>query len=1124
MLTSHHPMRLRVVLIIAMVASGMDLLLPPHAQAVSSYQVGQVSTILPSAPQQLLPLGTITPQDRLAPAGRTTASFRPPPPRLRIPLRASSSGPAVPSGTMLKPTVSNPGYDGFTGLTARDDAESLPAGAGYGASGEPPDQSLCTGNGYVMEVNNTVLAIFSATTSHDLLGGPTNLAAFYGPANTDGFNLTDPRCLYDVPSGKWLVTVLVYSGGSTSNCTPSTVCQSFVYIAVSKTFDPRGAYNIFKLDISDAIDSSKPQCPCLGDQPYLGADANSVWITVNEYGPFNSFGTSYGAELYAIPKGQLLATQQGAIVVFPYSTSSGGADNDDSVQPAVVPGSTYDTSNGGTEYLMEAYASGKLRVFAATQTDKLSMGTPSYSSKDIASHDISSLPFSSPPPMQQRTGAAPYQQTQSPATTDGGDTRMLQVTYADRLLWSSNATGVGSGSGQLVAANYYVVSPRNSSGAFSPSVLKQGTVSLAGENLSYPAVSVNDAGQAEVVVSIVGPDGANTYAPYPSAGYVHLDATNGASNTIHIVNTGAQPADGFTGLASGQGPPERWGDYSAATAASDGSIWFATEMIAGGPRVSDTNWSTTVGHIADPSAPSSQIALSPAPQAQASSGQVGQTSATSTSCVLPPTPPPSNTSLCHPEQSAIAPLTGNLWVADHADNRVLMFPKIAGAISPVATVVLGQPDFASYLCNQGGAASAATLCNPRGVAVDGAGNVWVSDTGNNRVLKYTFPVATNDQPASLVLGQPNMVTVAPDDSTGNSTVSGCAAAASISAPTACGLYSPAQIRFDPAGTTLYVADAFNNRALKYSAATLATSCSRNCNLPASQVWCQPGFNSTSALEPPTASSCNLPTSIAADGSGNVFVADTVNNRVLGFPAGSGNGPAATLDYGHAGSFSSPTPNDNGAGAAGSPSAANLNSPEGVALGTNGRLWIADFGNNRVLQFAAPTFPGSTASATATAEVGQPGTANFTENGYNNQGPSAGSLANPSDITFDPAGNAYVADFGNNRLNEYTAPGSPTAARVARFSAIRHGSAVNFSWRLIGTSGILGFDLYAGQRRLNPREIRATNRHEYHHRVRTLKRGPFTLRVILTNGRQVAVTTRDEAAVSSTAPRTGSIVI
>jgi len=437
-------------------------------------------------------------------------------------------------------------------------------------------------------------------------------------------------------------------------------------------------------------------------------------------------------------------------------------------------------------------------------------------------------------------------------------------------------------------------------------------------------------------------------------------------------------------------------------------------------------------------------------------------------------------------------------------------------------VVLGQPTFTSYLCNQGGAPSAKTLCNPRGVAVDGAGNVWVSDTGNNRVLKYSFPVATNDQPASLVLGQPNMVTVAPDDSTGNSTVSNCTGAASISTPTACGLYSPAQIRFDPAGATLYVADTFNNRALEYPAATLATSCSSNCNLPASQVWCQPDFNSTSAPEPPTASSCNLPTSIAADGPGNVFVADTVNNRVLGFPAGNKNGPMATLVYGHAGSFSSPTPNDDGAGAAGSPSAANLNSPEGVALSPNGRVWIADFGNNRVLQFAAPTFPGTSASDTATGELGQPGTANFTENGYNNQGPSAVSLANPSDITFDLAGNGYVADFGNNRLNEYTVPASPTLARVARFSAIRHGATVNFSWRLTRTSGILGFDLYAGQHRLNPHLIRGTSRKEYHYRIRGLKRGPFTLRVILTNGRPVAIATQHEAASSSAARRTGSV--
>ncbi len=1121
MLTSHRPMCLvlRVGLGIAIMTGATGWLIPPQALAASSYQTVQGSTILPSAPQQILPLGTITPQDRSSPSGRIIASFRPPPPHLRIPPRVVTNGPVVQIGTMQTPTVSNPGYEGFTGLTARDDGESLPALAGYGSSGEPPDQALCTGSGYVMEANNTVLAIYSAGSSHDLLGGPTNLAAFYGAANTNGLNLSDPRCLYDVPSGKWIVTLLVYASGAAPDCTPSTVgCKSFVYIAVSQTSDPRGAYNISKLDISDDGHANKPQCPCLGDQPYLGADANSVWITVNEFGPFSSFTTSYGAELYAIPKSQLLANPLGAIVVFPYSTaSSSGADNDDSVQPAMVSGSTYDTSNGGTEYLMEAYASGTLRVFAATQTSRLSAGTPS--APLLTKKDIASQPFTTPPPMQQRTGAAPYQRTQSPATTDGGDARLLQLTYAAGKLWSSNATGATSGAAQLVASNYYVVSPGSAPGVFSPSVVRQGTVSLAGENLSYPAVGVNDAGQAEMVMSIVGPNNASGYAPYPSAGYVHLDATNGASSTIHIVNTGAQPADGFTGLPASQGPPERWGDYSAAHAATDGSIWFATEMIAGGPRVADTDWSTTVGHITDPSALSSQTVLAPHTQAQASSGQVGQPNSTTTSCLLPP----SNQSLCHPEQSAIAPLTGNLWVADHADNRVLMFPDIGGAILPVATVVLGQPDFASYLCNQGAAPTAATLCNPRGVAVDGAGNVWVSDTGNNRVLKYAVPASGSDQPASSVLGQSDMVTVSPDDTTGANAVSNCSAAGSTFAPTACGLYSPAQIRFDPAGSNLYVADTFNNRALKYSSTTLAMSCTSNCHLPASQVWCQPDFNSSTAPEPPTASSCNLPTGIAADGSGNVFVADTVNNRVLGFPAG-GNGQPASVVYGHAGSFVSPTPNDNGAGAAGSPTATNLNNPEGVALGPSGRLWIADFGNNRVLQFAQPTFPGTGPSETAIAELGQPGTANFTENGYNNQGPSASSLANPSGVTFDLAGNGFIADFGNDRLTEYTLLVSPTATRIARFIATRDGSAMRFSWRLTETNGILGFDLYAGQHQLNPRLIRATSRREYHYRIRGLKRGPFTLRLVLANGRQVAIAaaTQDEPAVSSSVRRKISI--
>jgi DNA-binding beta-propeller fold protein YncE len=86
-----------------------------------------------------------------------------------------------------------------------------------------------------------------------------------------------------------------------------------------------------------------------------------------------------------------------------------------------------------------------------------------------------------------------------------------------------------------------------------------------------------------------------------------------------------------------------------------------------------------------------------------------------------------------------------IWVADKDNNRVLGWNNATGFTNgAAANIVLGQPDFNSRYCNDVTAPlspsnlppipSASTLCGPEGVAVDAAGNVYVADTGNNRVL------------------------------------------------------------------------------------------------------------------------------------------------------------------------------------------------------------------------------------------------------------------------------------------------------------------------------------------------------------------------------------------------------
>jgi hypothetical protein len=127
---------------------------------------------------------------------------------------------------------------------------------------------------------------------------------------------------------------------------------------------------------------------------------------------------------------------------------------------------------------------------------------------------------------------------------------------------------------------------------------------------------------------------------------------------------------------------------------------------------------------------------------EAASFVIGQTSFTTKICAT------SATRLCEPSGIAFD-ADGNLWIADIMNNRVLMFapPFIA------ASLVIGQTSFAGFAC----ATTVTGLCEPSGVAFDASGNLWVADFFNNRVLMYTTPFSTGEA-ASLVIGQTSFTT------------------------------------------------------------------------------------------------------------------------------------------------------------------------------------------------------------------------------------------------------------------------------------------------------------------------------------------------------------------------------
>src|SRR5207245_6589514 len=107
---------------------------------------------------------------------------------------------------------------------------------------------------------------------------------------------------YDAATQRFFVVVLTLDTNST---TGAFTLVNHLDIAVSQTSNPTGLWNIYKVDVtSDGTNAGGVNpCPCLGDYPHIGADANGFYVTTNSY-PWCCNGFN-GAQIYAFSKRQL---------------------------------------------------------------------------------------------------------------------------------------------------------------------------------------------------------------------------------------------------------------------------------------------------------------------------------------------------------------------------------------------------------------------------------------------------------------------------------------------------------------------------------------------------------------------------------------------------------------------------------------------------------------------------------------------------------------------------------------------------------------------------------------------------------------------------------------------------
>jgi hypothetical protein len=327
-----------------------------------------------------------------------------------------------------------------------------------------------------------------------------------------------------------------------------------------------------------------------------------------------------------------------------------------------------------------------------------------------------------------------------------------------------------------------------------------------------------------------------------------------------------------------------------------------------------------------------------------------------------------------------------LVVPDQGNNRVLIyFSPIIGNDQP-ANIVIGQPDFTSSAAGT----SSTTLNAPAAYALDSHGNLYVSDSGNCRVLKFAAPLTTGEA-ASLVIGEPDF----------NTACGGATSASSLSKTGA--------VAIDVHGN-LWAADSGNNRVLRFLAPL------KN-GKAASIVVGQPDYVTNTCVAPPTAYSLCNPVGVTFDLDGILWVADSQNSRVLGYRA-PGKKMLADVEYGQpaATAFTSNSPDNGGV------SASSLFGPNGISFDTSNRLWVADTENNRVLVFPRQFHHNG---LPASVVLGQP---DFTSSSLNQGGtaPSASTLFFPYGIVA-LGSNMWVGDTNNNRTLQFTLPVSNDAS-------------------------------------------------------------------------------------------------
>ena len=364
----------------------------------------------------------------------------------------------------------------------------------------------------------------------------------------------------------------------------------------------------------------------------------------------------------------------------------------------------------------------------------------------------------------------------------------------------------------------------------------------------------------------------------------------------------------------------------------------------------------------------------------------------------------------NPAGIAVDP-NGNAFIADAQENVVLRLDATTG----VLTLVAGNGT--TGYAGDNGAATAAQISQPEGVALDAAGNLYIADFGNNVVRKVSNGVIT---------------TVAGNGTKGYSGDGGPATSAQLSLPWG--------LAMDTAGN-LYISGVAPSVVRKISNGVITTIAGNAGEGP--QGSDGDGGAATSAL-------LQWPKGLAVDTAGSVYIADSLNGRIRKISGGVittvvGNAQNGTFDtpegvavdssgslyiadtgYSTVWKFSNGTltrvagygiPNVQGFSGDNGPAIfARLSQPAAVAVDSSGNLFIADSANYRIRDVSNGTIT-TVAGNGKNSSSGDNGPATSAQLGYVDSVNPANQISQPEGVALDAAGNLYIADTANNVVRE-----------------------------------------------------------------------------------------------------------